>query len=462
MDPNQYQQNQNYPPQNFSGQPQDYSAQMQDFGGQPQNYSAQMQDFSGQPQNYSAQMQDFGGQPQNFSGQPQNYSAQMQGGGIPKKKGTTGLVIAISAAAVALIAVAVVLIVVLTKNDTSTPSTEHTDATTIGVLTTGVEKPTADTTETSGTTDATEATTEATTAATTEATTETTTAATTEATTVATTEATTEATTAATTEATTAATTEATTAATTEAPLPKAYGEEHDYTWTDPYGGLELPAYSYCQDENGNPIPQECGYASQNPVRYVFGDIQASEPDIYGYVSIRVPVTVVSDTFYTYVKSPWASYCDCNFSVFKVSDYYSGMVLDYPEWDRETANYVQERKKTDVTWNGQTYTLYMSVSKTFTYGGDGDNSFDQVDVLQDGSIVYELYEEEHYAYEFYVPADYDGLVLSLPRAGYTKERFEAKEINSDSPKYCLGPDSCGWTFQQEDLHLIRVSDNLRN
>ena len=98
---------------------------------------------------------------------------------------------------------------------------------------------------------------------------------------------------------------------------------------------------------------------------------------------------------------------------------------------------------------------------TIIFGGDGDSNYDFVENREEGTL-YELYKESNYIFEFYVPEDYDGLVLSNTFDGYTEEWYNAPDIDGEGLGiYALGPDTNGWTYTADQLFFIRVNDYIK-
>ncbi|MBQ7706210.1 MAG: hypothetical protein IJT72_00340 [Lachnospiraceae bacterium] len=266
----------------------------------------------------------------------------------------------------------------------------------------------------------------------------------------------TELSTAATTEvvSTTDTTTEATT---TEAPAPVPFAEEKGFTWSDPYAGLQLASYAFSYyDATGTHLTDDQIVFDNTTGNYTFGDITKSAPDASGYVTVTVPYTISTYIKCTVKDNISESYSATAYNrLLSYSDYYTGTQLKQG-WDYNAKNWANDYVYTDITYNNQTIQIGVLVTDEYIHP---EYSFvEQNDV----GYVYDATTERHITLKFYIPADYDGLVLSIPKEGYTEAWYNATSYDDGTQTYnILGPDEAGWTYTPDQLYFIKVNDYIR-
>ncbi|MBQ7706213.1 MAG: hypothetical protein IJT72_00355 [Lachnospiraceae bacterium] len=258
---------------------------------------------------------------------------------------------------------------------------------------------------------------------------------------------------------TTEATTMASTEAVTEAPAPVPFAEEKGFTWSDPYAGFDLSVYPYAYYYNEDfsaeveyVTPEELNY-EPTTAKYSFSDIEKSDPDENGNVTITIRYDVNIDVICTpYVNDKYALlYLDsCAFSF---SDYYTGTKIEPGYvWDEECEEYdlSDDYNYTDINWNGQTIHIGVKVTKKYDYS--------EYTEIGDGSDKYSAHDLTIYDISFIIPADYDGLVLSIPKSGYTEEMEYSSESGDNT--CVLGPDDYNLTYTPDQLYFIKVNDYI--
>lgn len=273
-----------------------------------------------------------------------------------------------------------------------------------------------------------------------------------------------DATTSATTEAITtgaasteAVTTEAITEVTTEAPAPTPFAEANGYAWNDPYAGLQLASYPFAAyDATGTKLTDDEIVFDNITGNYTFDNITKSAPDANGYVTITVPYTITTHIRLTSKETVTASYSATAYNrLFNYSDYYTGTQIKQG-WDYNTGKWATDYVYTDITYNNQTFRIGVLVSDEY--------NFPEFSFVEENTVgrVYETTTERKITINFYVPADYDGLVLSITKEGYTDAWFNADSTADGTQTYSiLGPDECGWTYTADQLYFFKVNDYIR-
>lgn len=255
-----------------------------------------------------------------------------------------------------------------------------------------------------------------------------------------------------------AITTEASTEAiTTEAPAPTPFAEVNGYAWNDPYAGLQLASYPFAAyDATGTKLTDDEIVFDNITGNYTFDNITKSAPDANGYVTITVPYTITTHIRLTSKETVTASYSATAYNrLFNYSDYYTGTQIKQG-WDYNTGKWATDYVYTDITYNNQTFRIGVLVSDEY--------NFPEFSFVEENTVgrVYETTTERKITINFYVPADYDGLVLSITKEGYTDAWFNADSTADGTQTYSiLGPDECGWTYTADQLYFFKVNDYIR-
>ena len=179
-------------------------------------------------------------------------------------------------------------------------------------------------------------------------------------------------------------------------------------------------------------------------------------PDANGYVTITVPYTITTYIRCTTKETVTASYSATAYNrLLNYSDYYTGTQINQG-WDYNTGNWATDYVYTDITNNNQTVRIGVLVTEEYNYP---EYSFVE---QNDAGWVYDSTTERKTTINFYIPADYDGLVLSIPKEGYTEAWFNADSTADGTQTYnILGPDECGWTYTPDQLYFFKINDYIR-
>lgn len=137
-----------------------------------------------------------------------------------------------------------------------------------------------------------------------------------------------------------------------------------------------------------------------------------------------------------------------------ISDYYTGITLTEPPMSRPDMGETPTSATTNLEWNNQTITItFQGYECTPSYGEE------TIEARENGEYHYHT-NSDSLVYTLYVPADYDGLVISVPREGYTEAFYNAALVDATNPPV-LGPDKKGITYTPDQLIFFRVNENIR-
>ena len=182
--------------------------------------------------------------------------------------------------------------------------------------------------------------------------------------------------------------------------------------------------YIYTEDENYVLTEIDSFKAEDAYATFKFYDYSVSEPDEEGYVTHTYKLDTVTPIKFSVVESNskwYYTYSAVNPILF---DYYTGYTIDKKYVNKDTGTRdlkddgsYDDMKYTELTWEGKTFKVGVSVDSTSKWDGTKREE-------KEGGVEYTDTCRTTDTITIRAPKDYDGLMIGILKRGSSRESFE--------------------------------------
>ncbi|SER14682.1 hypothetical protein SAMN02910369_03135, partial [Lachnospiraceae bacterium NE2001] len=245
-----------------------------------------------------------------------------------------------------------------------------------------------------------------------------------------------------------------TTEATTEEAKVPAFAEENGCNMVSPseinYTGQGALVF---YDTNNNIIDLDYIEAYQKDYTESVGLIYKTEPDKNGFVTYYTQINLNLDANFTDTKRTTDWTFDLGAWAPDVVDYYTGKILDTPDYTTGLVDEDDEEYLSTVSVNDTDYDV--TVARLF----DNNSSQYTWDYTESGSSMNYVYRKAiKMVYIVKVPSDYDGAMLVFQTGDVDYDEYIAEYDVSDSDLTLFEADSAGYQYNPESTLCLRLSD----